>query len=204
MSRKQTVSIVLEGEQKKLFNQLTTLQKRFVRELIKGKGKADAYKAAGSKATNHDSLRAGASQILTNINIKAFKESIRPNLESLDQEELNTAVMDRQEAQEILTDIGRTSMSDLVTYQTCQIGEDENGNPVKQSVWQFKDSALNDPKKMASINELTAGPTGLKIKIENRTKGIEGLRKMNGWDEPDKHEISGDLSLNESDLYDPE
>ncbi len=148
-----------------------------------GKGKAEAYKDAGGKSATYDDQCSVSSRMSSNVNVKSF-------LQSIYDQQLTNSVMTRQEALEKLSNIGRTSINDLVTYGKYQVGEDEEGNPIFQSCWEFKKSVKNDPKKMEAISELSAGPHGLKIKLEGQTKGIEGLRKMEGWDAPEKVEAA--------------
>ncbi|SQC88097.1 Uncharacterised protein [Klebsiella pneumoniae] len=57
--------------------------------------------------------------------------------------------MTRTEALERLSKMGRTSLSDIADFRNCLIGEDEEGNPVYQASWSFRDSALQDPEAMA-------------------------------------------------------
>ncbi|RJT45673.1 terminase small subunit [Rahnella woolbedingensis] len=176
--------MTLTEEQKALFDALTKLQQKFVTQLLNGKNQTDAYKAAGGKAKTDESARASASQILTNVNVQAFLKCIR-------YEAVNEAIMTYEEAMERLSVMGRTSIADLATFGTQVVGEDDDGNPVTQSAWSFKNANELKPEQMAAISELTAGKDGLKIKLHDPKAAIKQLAEMRGWEAPKKTEISG-------------
>lgn len=176
--------MTLTEEQKALFDALTKLQQKFVTQLLNGKNQTDAYKAAGGKAKTDESARASASQILTNVNVQAF-------LKCIQYEAVNEAIMTYEEAMERLSVMGRTSIADLATFGTQVVGEDDDGNPVTQSVWSFKNASQLKPEQMAAISELTAGKDGLKIKLHDPKAAIKQLAEMRGWEAPKKTELSG-------------
>ena len=176
--------MTLTEEQKALFDALTKLQQKFVTQLLNGKNQTDAYKAAGGKAKTDESARASASQILTNVNVQAF-------LKCIQYEAVNEAIMTYEEAMERLSIMGRTSIADLATFGTQVVGEDDDGNPVTQSVWSFKNASELKPEQMAAISELTAGKDGLKIKLHDPKAAIKQLAEMRGWEAPKKTELSG-------------
>lgn len=174
----------LTAEQKQLFDALTPLQKKVVRHVLKGKNQTEAYKAAGGKAKTEVAARNSASQIFTNLGVQAF-------LAAVQHEAISDAIMTYEEAMERLTAMGRTSIADLATFGTHVIGEDEDGNPIEQTVWAFKNSTELKPEQMAAISELTAGKDGLKIKLHDPKAAIKQLAEMRGWEAPKKTEISG-------------
>jgi len=176
--------MTLTDEQKALFDALTKLQQKFVTQLLNGKNQTDAYKAAGGKAKTVESARASASQILTNVNVQAF-------LKCVQYEAVNEAIMTYEEAMERLSAMGRTSIADLATFGTHVVGKDDDGNPITQSTWSFKNASELKPEQMAAISELTAGKDGLKIKLHDPKAAIKQLAEMRGWEAPKKTEISG-------------
>ncbi|HDL6612800.1 TPA: terminase small subunit [Yersinia enterocolitica] len=175
--------MTLTEEQKALFDALTQLQKKFVTQVLKGKNQTDAYRKAGGKAKG-DNLRKAAHQIATNIDVEAF-------LKSVQHETVNEAIMTYEEAMERLTLMGRTSIADLATFGTHVVGEDDDGNPIIQSVWSFKNASELKPEQMAAISELTAGKDGLKIKLHDPKAAIKQLAEMRGWEAPKKTELTG-------------
>lgn len=131
-----------------------------------------AYDAGKMKP---ESVNRKAKELLDNGKITARLSSLRAATES-------RHIMSRQEALERLSDIGRTNLHELVEFGTYDYGSDENGNSVSQASWRFKDSVLQDPKKMAAIAELVAGKDGLKIKLHSPLQAIQQIAKMQGWD----------------------
>lgn len=173
----------LTAEQKLLFDALTALQKRFVTWILKGKNQTDAYRKAGGKA-KAEGARKAAHVIATNCDVEAF-------LRSVQQEVVNDAIMTRTEALERLSKMGRTSLMDIAEFRNCQVGENEEGKPVFQASWSFRDSALQDPEAMSAVAELTTGKDGVKLKMHDPKAAIKQLGEMQGWEAPKKTELSG-------------
>lgn len=174
----------LTAEQQQLFDALTPLQQNFSLAIIKGKNQTDAYKAAKGKAKTPEAIRNSASQIFTNLGVQAFLKSVQGEV-------VDEAIMSREEALKRLTALGRTSLFDLAEFRNYVASEDEDGEPVMQATWSFKDSALVTPEAMAAIAELTAGPQGLKIKLHDPKAAIKQLAELEGWEAPKKTEMSG-------------
>lgn len=173
----------LTAEQQLLFDALTPLQQNFSLAIIKGKNQTDAYKAAKGKAKG-DNLRKAAHAIATNCDVVAFLKSVQGEV-------VDDAIMSREEALKRLTALGRTSLFDLAEFRNYVACEGEDGEPVMQATWSFKDSALLTPEAMAAIAELTAGPQGLKIKLHDPKAAIKQLAELEGWEAPKKTEMSG-------------
>lgn len=174
----------LTAEQQLLFDALTPLQQNFSLAIVKGKSQAQAYKSAGGKAKTADSANVSASQIFNNLKVQAFLKSVQGEV-------VDEAIMSREEALKRLTALGRTSLFDLAEFRNYVACEDEDGEPVMQATWSFKDSALVTPEAMAAIAELTAGPQGLKIKLHDPKAAIKQLAELEGWEAPKKTEMSG-------------
>lgn len=180
----------LTDEQKVLFDALTKLQQKFVLGILKGLNQIDAYKQAGYKAKTDDTAYSSASEILRNPKVKSF-------LDSMNEVAISNAIMTREEALERLSSIGRSSVSEMVEFSEHKMGVDDDGNPVIQAVWKFKDSALQDPKSLAAISELTAGKDGIKLKLHDPKAAIKQLADMQGWEPPKKIEHSMDEQMAE-------
>ncbi|MCG5369779.1 terminase small subunit [Providencia rettgeri] len=174
----------LTDEQKVLFDALTKLQQKFVLGILNGLNQTDAYKQAGYKAKSDDSARASASEILTNLNVKSF-------LDAVNETAVSSAIMTREEALERLTLIGRASISEMVEFGEYELGADDDGNPVIQSTWKFKDSALQSPQLLAAISELTASKKGIVIKLHDPRAAIKQIGDYLGWEAPKKTELTG-------------
>lgn len=174
----------LTAEQQKLFDVLTPLQKRFALAIIKGKNQTDAYKAAKGKAKTPEAIRNSASQIFTNLGVQAFLKSVQGEI-------VDEAIMTREEALKRLSKMGRTSITDIAEFSNSVVGEDEDGQPVYQAVWSFRNSTLQDPDAMSAIAELTTGKDGIKLKMHDPKAAIKQLAEMEGWEAPKKAEMSG-------------
>ncbi|WP_404273380.1 terminase small subunit [Yersinia similis] len=175
--------MTLIEEQKALFDALTQLQRRFVTALLEGANQTEAYRRAGGKAKG-DGERSKASQLVTNSNVQAF-------LQSVQHETVNEAIMTYTEAMERLTLMGRTTIHDIATFGNYQIGEDEDGQPVFQASWKFKDSKNIKPEHLTAVAELSTGKDGLKIKLHDPKAAIKQLAEMRGWEAPKKAELTG-------------
>ncbi|MDE9538120.1 terminase small subunit [Xenorhabdus bovienii] len=173
----------LTDEQKVLFDALTPLQQKFALGILKGLNQVDAYRKAGGKAEG-DSAHVQASRMISFDKVKTF-------LAVMNQEAVSDAVMSRQEALERLSTMGRVSLHDIAEFRNSQIGEDDEGQPVFQATWQFKDSALQNPAALSAISELTTGKDGIKLKLHDPKAAIRQLADLMGWDAPKKTELTG-------------
>ncbi|HCU0048663.1 TPA: terminase small subunit [Proteus mirabilis] len=180
----------LTDEQKVLFDALTKQQQQFALGILKGLNQTDAYKQAGYKVKTDAAARSQSSRMLTFANVKSF-------LDAMNEVAISNAIMSREEALERLSSIGRSSVSEMVEFSEHKMGTDDDGNPVIQSVWRFKDSALQDPKALAAISELTASKDGIKLKLHDPKAAIKQLADMQGWEPPKKIEHSVDEQMAE-------
>ncbi|MEI7195050.1 terminase small subunit [Pectobacterium versatile] len=174
----------LTPEQQQLFDALTPLQKKFCLAILRGKNQTDAYKATRGKAKTPEAIRNSASRMFTNVGVQAFLKSVQGEV-------VNDAIMTYEEAMERLSAMGRTSIADLATFGTHVVGEDDDGKPISQAVWSFKNASELKPEQMAAISELTSGKDGLKIKLHDPKAAIKQLAEMRGWEAPKKHEHTG-------------
>lgn len=174
----------LSSEQRRLFEQLTELQQRTATNVLSGMSQREAYKAAGGRAKSDSAADQVACVMLSNIKVKAFMDSMKESA-------LSDAVMSRQEAMERLSSLARISLTDLIEFGSYELGDDGEGNPVVQTSFKIRDSALQDPKALPAIAELTAGRDGIKIKQHSPLAAIKQLADMQGWNAPVKQEVTG-------------
>lgn len=178
------LGIDMTPAQKFLFDQLTALQQRVATNVLSGMTQRAAYITAGGTAEDEATIDAIASRMLSDAKVSAF-------LDAMKEEAVSKAVMTRNEALELLSDLARTGVQDLVDFGSHELGVDNEGNAVIQSVWRLKPSALQDPRKMAAISELSAGRDGIKFKTHSRTQAVQQLAKMMGWEAAQKIEHTG-------------
>lgn len=169
-------------EQLALFEKLTPLQRRVCTQLLKpGMSQRAAYYAAGGSAKSDTSADASVSQLLGNPKARAY-------LDAMQQAAVSSAIMEKEEAMEILSRQARTSLSDLVEWARYPIASSmETGEVTEwQTGWRIKPSVEQDPEKMALISELTAGKEGIKIKTHSQREALQLLGKFRGWEAPTK------------------
>lgn len=172
-------------EQKFLFDQLTQLQQRVATNVLSGMSQRQAYYMGGGTAEDEKAADAIASRMLTDAKVSAFMDAMK-------EQAVSEAVMSRQEALEKLSLLARTDLKDLVEFGDYELGTDsETGEPIIQASWKIKPSAMQDPKQMAAIAELNASKEGIKIKTHSPLAAIKQLADMQGWNAPEKKELTG-------------
>jgi len=185
MSRKEKTEYQLTPEQQELAAKLTHLQKWTMIHCASGMSKMDAYVKAGGKAKGKSANNV-IGKMLEKGSVRAFYDSLVSSAAA-------KSVMTREEALETLTKIARTTVKDVVRFKDAQVGEDEDGNPVYQTVWQLIDQDNMDDGHAAAIAELSTGRDGFKFKLHSQTGAIKQLSELEGWDAPKK--VEGNLTL---------
>jgi phage terminase small subunit len=183
--------IDMTPEQQELFDQLTQLQQRTATGVLAGMTQRAAYYAAGGKADTDESADSSCSQILSNIKVKAFMDSMK-------RQAISDAIMNRDEAMSILTQLARGNLVDIVKFRTTHVGQNaENGDDVHQTTWTIDESLQEtDPEKLIIISELEVGKNGPKIKQHSKAAAIALLAKMQGWESAQKVDhLSSDGSM---------
>lgn len=175
----------LTEEQEALFDQLTPLQKRVCTEVLSGvhKSNRQSYYAAGGKAKTDEAADAAVSQILSNPKVSMFVDSVR-------KDQVNAAIMTREEALERLSKIARATIHDICTFRTVEL-DGSDGEPVFNTVWEMKESKDIDPVIAASIKSVTFTKNGPKIEMYDSTGSIKILSDLQGWNAPKKTELTG-------------
>jgi len=174
----------MNADQKFLFDQLTQLQQRVATNVLAGMTQRAAYRLAGGQAETDEGADSSCSEILSNPKVSAFMDAMK-------EEAVSEAIMSRKEAMEKLSLLARTDLKDLVDFGSYELGiDEESGNPIIQAAWKIKPQALQDPKQMAAISELTAGKDGIKIKTHSQLDAIKQLAKMQGWESAQKIDLS--------------
>jgi len=181
----ETKQIKLTAEQLELASKLTPLQRKFVMHLVSSSmNQREAYVKAGGKAETEKAQIASASRMLAQVSVKAFYDSLMNSIAS-------DSIMTKQEALERLSKSARATIHDICTFELKQVGEDEDGNPVMQTVWAMKHSEDIDPVIAASIKSVTFTKTGPKIEMYDSNGSIKILSDLQGWNAPRKQEITG-------------
>ena len=178
-------SSTLTSEQKELAAKLTTLQRKFVIELVKPRTtQRQAYKRAGGTAKTKAAQDSVATKMLSKAEVKAFYDSLM-NVA------VSSSIMQREEALEILSSNARVKMTDVADYRFIEVGKDEDGHPIMQTVWKMKDSKDIDPALISCIKSVTMTKQGPKIELHDQQGAIKQLSTMQGWDAAKKTELTG-------------
>lgn len=177
--------IKLTDEQIEYAVKLTPLQRKFVINIVKGMTQRKAYVAAGGTSKTEESQDACASKMLSNSKVNVFYQMLM-------EAAANDAVMTKHEAMEILTRSARVTVTDICDFTLENVGEDEEGNPIFQTVWKMKHSDEIDPKVLEAIKSVTFTKTGPKIELYDRNGSIKILSDMQGWNAPRRQELTGE------------
>lgn len=173
----------MDDNQKKLFELLKPLQKEIALNSISGMNDIDAYKASKGKSKTIKSMEASVSQILSNLKVRAFIESMANNI-------VNSAIMSRDEMMEELSLVARTNSNDLIDwgYRNVEVIDKDTGETkiVKQSFWTLRSVDEINPEHMSAIEEVSVGKDGLKFKRTSKLSAMKQLAGLGGYDAPIK------------------
>ena len=172
-------------EQMELAAKLTSLQRKFVIELVKPKtSQRQAYIKAGGKAKTEQSQDSSATTMFSNVKVNAFYDSLM-------EAKTVSSIMQRDEALEILSNNARVKMTDVADFGFRKVGEDEEGQDIIESVWTMKNGEDIDPAVASCIKSVTMTKNGPKIELHDQQGAIKQITDMQGWAAPKKTELTG-------------
>lgn len=163
---------------------LTKLQRSTVLNLVSGMTQRQAYKKAGGTAKKDTAIDSVVSRMLSDAKVRAYYDALMGKSES-------KAVATREQVLLMLSAQVNLTITDICEFRHAQVGEDENGNPVYQTVWTMKDSKDIKPEHLACIKSVTATKTGPKIELFDKTQSAKLLSDMQGWNAAKKVELGG-------------
>lgn len=120
---------------------------------------------------------------------------ITARIEELNQMAVSDAVMTKQEALQLLSVKARIKITDVCNFRQEQVGNDEEGNPVYQTVWTMKDAEDIDPNVAACIKSVTVTRTGPKIELYDANASAKLLADMLGWNAPVESNVSSEVRV---------
>lgn len=177
--------INLTPDQIEMASKLTALQRKFVIILVStDKSQRQAYVEAGGKAKKEETQDVNASRMLADAKVRAFYDSLLNSAAS-------SAVMTKEQALERLSRSAVVTITDVCNFRDVQVGEDQDGNPVYQTVWTVKNSEDIPPHIAASIKSVTVTNQGPKIELHDSHGAIKQLGDILGWNAPKKSELTG-------------
>lgn len=175
----------LTAEQKALAAKLTKLQLNTVINIeCHGMSQVKAYQKAGGKSKGRNA-EVNANKIMSLDKVKEFRASFA-------QETVKNGIMTREEALERLTLSARVRITDVCEFRNVQVGEDENGDPVMQTVWVVKNSEDMDPNVAACIKSVAIVKGQPKIELHDQLAATKQLAEMQGWNAAQKHQVTGE------------
>ncbi len=164
---------------------LTAKQEKYKNNRILGIGPSAAYRDAYENTTMSDNA-------VSKEAAKLEKDPrIAPAIEEKLKEATTSAVMTRTEALERLSLSARVTITDVADFRLVQVGEDEDGDPVYQTVWTIKNSADIPPEIAACIKSVSITKTGPKLELHDQNSAIKQLSDMQGWNSAKKLEHLG-------------
>lgn len=152
-----------------------------------------AYQSVYTEASA-ETARTEVSKCLALPNVKTLYDALK-------EAQILEGVITRSEAMKILSDMATTTIGDLVDFGSHEVGVDDDGEPIYQSTWSFKDKAKIPEHALRSISELAATPQGLKIKQHDQKAAIKQLADMMGWNAPAKLDVGRTLEIAGDILY---
>jgi phage terminase small subunit len=177
------MSFTMNEEQLAAYTTCSTLERKFVINIVRhNMTQRVAYYAAGGKANSDTTADVTASRMYRNVRVRAFYHSLM-------HKEVGDAIMARDEALTILSNIGRTSVKDVVDFKEV-ILEGEDG-PIRQTIFVGKDGNEISEESAKAISEVSVGSGGIKIKLHSVPGAIKQLADMEGWNAAKKTELTG-------------
>ncbi|WP_278384730.1 terminase small subunit [Alteromonas mediterranea] len=120
---------------------------------------------------------------------------IEVRLKELNKMAVSDAVMTKQEALQLLSVKARIRITDVCDFKQEQVGNDEEGNPVFQTVWTMKNAEDIDPAVAACIKSVTVTKTGPKIELYDANASAKLLADMLGWNAPVESNVNSEVRV---------
>lgn len=187
-------TIELSDEQVSAFHALTRLQQGVVLGTLEGLTQRAAYRRAGGKAKSEESADTSVIQILSNLKVRNFLDSIRKVQLDSSATKLASSIMSREEMLERLTAMARTNIDDVISLHNNPLIDEESGEVVAQAGWSFKDPDKMTGAGTAIISELTAGKDGLKVKTHSQVAAMKQIADLQGYNKPTEIKLSGEVT----------
>ena len=151
-------------------NAVTDKEAAYVRAIVSGKSHAEAYVSSYNvKSKSFNTINKSAHTVFNRPQVQRYYKKLVRQAE-------NEAIMDRVEAQKVLSRIGRAKLRDLVNLDG-EIDPDayeDSGQEVAEL--HVVKSEHHNAEGGVTYNETT------KVKLRDPIKSIERLSKMNDWD----------------------
>lgn len=120
------------------------------------------------------------------------KQSVNDFIDIIRQHSIHTAIMEKEEAQLILSQKARSNIDDILEWNEYIAGYDENEEPVIQTAWRIKNIKDMPAHVKAAIKSVSIDSSGRpKIELYDSNAATRLLAEIKGWKAPIKNEITG-------------
>lgn len=169
-------------EQQKLADKLTNLQRLTVLGVVAGKTHEAAYRDADGKASTPEAARTIVSRMLTDVNVKAFYDSLVSSV-------AESAVISREKALARLSLMAETRITDILEFEAVEVvakGKDGEEEVKTETIWRLKNSDELQERAASAIKSVTMTKFGPKVEMHDAASAIAQIAKMQGWDAAQK------------------
>ena len=135
-----------------------------------------AYKNTNHQCKKEETIRSKAGRLVTNGIVKNF-------LKEIEKIKVADTIMKKEEGMEILSNMSRGKITDLMALKEGITAYDDNGNPIRQNILTFDKDLLNKPEKCDIIHEYQISDDTIKVKVYNRVAAIKQLAELANWEE---------------------
>lgn len=185
--------VKITPEQFRAFSILTKKQRHFVMNLISGMDKIESYKKA-YPGVIESSVAPSVIRLLKVAKIKnaliAF--DFQSVLDGEIEEEIEKAIMTRQEALLRLSEIGRGSIGDLGSVKVIERENDE-GKKERVSVFTLHDEI--DDSYLRNIRRISQSRFGPALEMYNAVEAIDRIADLQGWKAAQKIHTTGQMEI---------
>lgn len=162
----------MSPEQMEAYANLNDAEQRFATTLLGGGTPVEALNAGGWVGAN----KTRATAIRNRPHVRKFMALMQVDL-------VADAMMSRNEAIERLSEIARSSITDVVDVKTVNWGTEQQ--PDIQTTWQLK----SDGESLSSVSKISSGPAGPRVELYSALAAIKQLSDMCGWEVPKQSEV---------------
>lgn len=175
----------MTNEQLQMYNNLTTLQQNVAicRINMPLSSDSEVYKLGGGSATNDNSVRACASEVLTNPNVVEF-------LDTFAIAKVELAVMSRDDIIEDLSFIASADISDVAEFTDEECISVDDGKTIWQSTVRVKSMKELTKLQRKLIKGVKQTKYGLELTLHDAMQARKQLTALQGFDAAKKQEIT--------------
>lgn len=181
---------MLTKEQKKMYAELTDMQRNFCDAKIKGMSNGDAHNYACDQLGKPRSVQAHKAGFAY-LNHKKVSDFIEGVLHDMHNRIAKNAIMSREEAILTLSKIARGKVP--AKFRRIEI-VDAHGDTRHQTIVELPDSDDLTDEQLSTIAEVSQSRDGIKIKQHCPVNAINQLSKLEGWNK-EKEDVGKEIHI---------